>query len=41
MATSIDLSGTIETITSLVPLIVVIMVLKMIIGMLSGLADEF
>lgn len=40
MATSIDLSGIMDTIVAIVPLIVVIMVLKLIVGMLGTVTDD-
>ena len=41
MTSTIDLDSTIGIISALIPLIVVVMVLKLIIGMLSGITKDF
>ena len=41
MTSTIDLDSTISIISALIPLIVVVMVLKLIIGMLGGITKDF
>jgi len=41
MTTSVDMSGIVEMIAGLLPVIVILLVFKLIIGMMSGWTEEF